>query len=138
MSSSTPIDVGHVQLTIGGMTCASCAARIERRLNKLDGVTATVNYATEKADVRYPSTVSPDDAGAAGPRRGRERRARRRGLHPVAAPTAARLARAHGAGDPAGHGPGAAIHLMAVAIPHPRLPGDHLRRLALPPRRVDQ
>src|SRR5215211_6589751 len=65
MSLSKPIDVGHVQLTIGGMTCASCAARIERRLNKLDGVTATVNYATEKADVRYPSTVSPDDLVAA-------------------------------------------------------------------------
>ena len=61
MSSSTPIDVGQVELTIGGMTCASCAARIERRLNKLDGVTATVNYATEKADVRFPATVSTDE-----------------------------------------------------------------------------
>ena len=40
-----------VQLDIGGMTCASCAARIEKRLNKLDGVTATVNYATEKAKI---------------------------------------------------------------------------------------
>lgn len=39
---------GHVELQIGGMTCASCAARIERKLNKLDGVTASVNYATEK------------------------------------------------------------------------------------------
>ena len=37
--------------SIGGMTCASCAARIEKKLNKLDGVTATVNYATEKAKV---------------------------------------------------------------------------------------
>ena len=34
----------HVELPITGMTCASCAARIERKLNKLDGVTATVNY----------------------------------------------------------------------------------------------
>ena len=41
-----------VQLDIGGMTCASCAARIEKRLNKLDGVTATVNYATEKARIK--------------------------------------------------------------------------------------
>ena len=40
-----------VELSIGGMTCASCAARIEKKLNKLDGVTATVNYATEKAHV---------------------------------------------------------------------------------------
>jgi Cu+-exporting ATPase len=43
----------HVELPITGMTCASCANRIERKLNKLDGVTATVNYATEKAAVDY-------------------------------------------------------------------------------------
>ena len=36
------------------MTCAACAARIEKKLNRLDGVTATVNYATEKASVTYP------------------------------------------------------------------------------------
>ncbi len=40
-----------IDLTIGGMTCASCATRIERKLNRIDGVTATVNYATEKARV---------------------------------------------------------------------------------------
>ncbi|MFF5386898.1 heavy metal translocating P-type ATPase [Streptomyces sp. NPDC013012] len=45
------------ELTIGGMTCASCAARVERRLNRLDGVTATVNYATEKARVEHPSDL---------------------------------------------------------------------------------
>ena len=50
-----------VELAITGMTCASCANRIERKLNKLDGVTATVNYATEKARVSYPGTVSTDD-----------------------------------------------------------------------------
>jgi Cu+-exporting ATPase len=50
-----------VELVIGGMTCASCAARIEKKLNKLDGVTATVNYATEKAKVTYAGTVSPQD-----------------------------------------------------------------------------
>ncbi|MBN6040989.1 cation-translocating P-type ATPase [Amycolatopsis sp. 195334CR] len=44
-------------LTIGGMTCASCAMRIEKKLNKLDGVTATVNYATEKANVTYSGDV---------------------------------------------------------------------------------
>ncbi|KPN48845.1 carbonate dehydratase [Mycobacterium intracellulare subsp. chimaera] len=42
------------------MTCASCAARIEKKLNKIDGVTATVNYATEKASVDYIGEVSPD------------------------------------------------------------------------------
>jgi Cu+-exporting ATPase len=50
-----------VQLSIGGMTCASCAARVEKKLNKLDGVTATVNFATEKAVVSFPGTVTPDD-----------------------------------------------------------------------------
>ena len=43
------------------MTCASCANRIERKLNKLDGVTATVNYATEKAKVTYPGALTPAD-----------------------------------------------------------------------------
>ena len=50
-----------VELTIGGMTCSSCAARVEKKLNKLDGVVATVNYATEKAKVSFPTTVSTDD-----------------------------------------------------------------------------
>ncbi|WP_027929554.1 heavy metal translocating P-type ATPase [Amycolatopsis thermoflava] len=48
-----------IELAIGGMTCASCAMRIERKLNKLDGVTATVNYATEKAKVSYPAGLDP-------------------------------------------------------------------------------
>ncbi|MFC7329155.1 heavy metal translocating P-type ATPase [Marinactinospora rubrisoli] len=52
---------GQVELAIGGMTCASCAARIEKRLNRLEGVTATVNYATEKARVRFPLDVAPED-----------------------------------------------------------------------------
>ncbi|MDT4948908.1 MAG: P-type Cu+ transporter [Pseudonocardiales bacterium] len=46
-----------VELSIGGMTCASCAARIEKKLNRLDGVTASVNYATEKALVQHPDSV---------------------------------------------------------------------------------
>jgi Cu+-exporting ATPase len=50
-----------VELAIGGMTCASCAARIEKKLNKVDGVTASVNFATEKAVVSCPATVSTDD-----------------------------------------------------------------------------
>ncbi|OXM46376.1 heavy metal translocating P-type ATPase [Amycolatopsis alba] len=49
----------EVELAITGMTCASCAMRIERKLNKLDGVTATVNYATEKAKVSYPADIEP-------------------------------------------------------------------------------
>jgi Cu+-exporting ATPase len=50
-----------VELAIGGMTCASCAARIEKKLNRLDGVTATVNYATEKAKVTHDGEVSVAD-----------------------------------------------------------------------------
>ena len=50
-----------VELEITGMTCASCANRIERKLNKLDGVVATVNYATEKAKVTYPERLSAAD-----------------------------------------------------------------------------
>lgn len=51
----------RVELAIGGMTCASCAARIERKLNKLDGVTAAVNYATEKAQVEFPALMQTAD-----------------------------------------------------------------------------
>jgi cation-transporting P-type ATPase A/B/Cu+-exporting ATPase len=46
-----------IELSIGGMTCAACAARVERKLNKLDGVRASVNYATEKASVQASSGV---------------------------------------------------------------------------------
>ncbi|QHE71040.1 heavy metal translocating P-type ATPase [Rhodococcus sp. WAY2] len=56
-----PTADGRVELEIGGMTCASCANRIEKKLNKLDGVTATVNYATEKARVNYVGAVSTED-----------------------------------------------------------------------------
>lgn len=48
-----------VELEIGGMTCASCAMRIEKKLNRIDGVTATVNYATEKAKVTAPAGFDP-------------------------------------------------------------------------------
>ncbi len=51
----------RVELAIGGMTCASCAARIEKKLNRMDGVTASVNYATEKARVEYAGGVAVDD-----------------------------------------------------------------------------
>ena len=52
----------HVELPIAGMTCASCANRIERKLNRLDGVSATVNYVTEKATVEYdPDIARPGD-----------------------------------------------------------------------------
>jgi Cu+-exporting ATPase len=61
-------DVGstHVDLLVTGMTCASCAARIEKRLNRLDAVTATVNYATEKAAIDFDAgKLGPEDLVAA-------------------------------------------------------------------------
>ncbi|GGQ49274.1 heavy metal translocating P-type ATPase [Streptomyces asoensis] len=51
----------EVELLIGGMTCASCAARVEKKLNRMDGVTATVNYATERARVSYPAGTEVAD-----------------------------------------------------------------------------
>ena len=64
MTTTTPDQLDEtrsVELVIGGMTCASCAARIEKKLNKLEGVTATVNYATEKAKVTYAGSLTPED-----------------------------------------------------------------------------
>ncbi|WP_327230369.1 heavy metal translocating P-type ATPase [Streptomyces murinus] len=51
----------EVELLIGGMTCASCAARVEKKLNRMDGVSATVNFATEKAKVSYGTGVEVAD-----------------------------------------------------------------------------
>ncbi|MEZ5262776.1 MAG: heavy metal translocating P-type ATPase [Acidimicrobiales bacterium] len=56
----------HVELAVSGMTCAACAMRIEKKLNRLDGVSATVNYATEKATVDVSgATTAPGDLIAA-------------------------------------------------------------------------
>ena len=55
------VDRREVALPITGMTCASCAARVEKKLNKLEGVEASVNYATETASVTFdPSAVAPE------------------------------------------------------------------------------
>ncbi|MCL8011978.1 cation-translocating P-type ATPase [Streptomyces sp. AS02] len=61
MTTTASDPTTEVELAIGGMTCASCAARIEKKLNRMDGVTATVNYATEKAKVGYGGEVSVQD-----------------------------------------------------------------------------
>ncbi|MFF4903492.1 heavy metal translocating P-type ATPase [Streptomyces sp. NPDC001260] len=61
-ATEAPIaDASEVELQIGGMTCASCAARVEKKLNRMDGVTATVNFATEKAKVTYPAGIQVAD-----------------------------------------------------------------------------
>ncbi len=51
LRSTLDVNAQAVDLDVTGMTCAACASRIERKLNKLDGVTASVNYATERAHV---------------------------------------------------------------------------------------
>ena len=125
--------VERLDLPIEGMTCASCAARIERRLNKLDGVSASVNYATEKAVVEY----DPAQADAAGlvavveeagysarlptaePAPAEEARRRR------PAPPARARVRALAAGARDGDDPGAPVPLLAVA----RAPARDARRL---------
>jgi len=61
LPDTAPAPVSEVEFSIGGMTCASCAARIEKKLNRLDGVTATVNFATEKAKVAYGEGVEVAD-----------------------------------------------------------------------------
>ncbi|MDK3256486.1 heavy metal translocating P-type ATPase [Blastococcus capsensis] len=61
MTTAPAGTTSDVELLIGGMTCASCAARVEKKLNKLDGVTATVNYATEKAKVSFGDGVRTED-----------------------------------------------------------------------------
>ncbi|MEV7018930.1 heavy metal translocating P-type ATPase [Streptomyces sp. NPDC093991] len=60
MATTVP-DTAEVELAIGGMTCASCAARIEKKLNRMDGVEATVNYATEKAKVTFRQDLDVAD-----------------------------------------------------------------------------
>ena len=81
--------MSNVDLPITGMTCASCANRIERKLNKLDGVSATVNYATERAAVEFdPEAVAPEQLVDAVRAAGYD----------------ATLPAAPGAGDPAGDG----------------------------------
>ncbi|WP_166020120.1 cation transporter, partial [Streptomyces chilikensis] len=60
MTTTTP-DTAEVELAIGGMTCASCAARIEKKLNRMEGVSATVNYATERAKVTFRQDLEVAD-----------------------------------------------------------------------------
>jgi len=104
-------------LVIGGMTCASCAARVEKKLNKLDGVTATVNLATETAHVSFPDALTVADLIATVERTG----------YTAALP--ARRAAAPEAGADAGADAGAAVDAGATA--RTRDTGSPRRRLAV-------
>ncbi|WP_410538475.1 heavy metal translocating P-type ATPase [Streptomyces sp. KL2] len=96
-TSGTQAPAAEVELAIGGMTCASCAARVERKLNRMDGVTATVNFATEKARVSYAPGVSVDDLVATVERTG----------YTAQPPPPPAPARPEGGGTGAGAGAGA-------------------------------
>ena len=142
-----------VDLQIGGMTCASCAARIEKKLNRMPGVQASVNYATEKAHVVLPEGTAVDAAiatveatgytatlpippqvsgrsGAAGICRGS------RGG--IAAPPAGHLHGADRSGTGAGDDRPVAVRQLAVAEPDPRRAGRGVGGVAVPPRGLDE
>ena len=129
------------ELPIEGMTCASCATRIEKRLNKLDGVEATVNYATENAAVDFdPLRVSPDRSdrrdrgGRATTRRSRAGRARG-GDEAPAAPRGPRLIVSALLSLPVlllAMIPSAAVRQLAVALAPARDARRALGRLAVP------
>ena len=61
-STTSVAEHEHIDFDVTGMTCAACAARIEKKLNRVDGVMATVNYATERASIAYDSAVAKPTA----------------------------------------------------------------------------
>ena len=141
--------VRAVELAIGGMTCASCAARVEKKLGKLNGVSATVNFATGTARVSLPAVMPAtelisvvEQAGytaalPAPPRRAGRRRGRggrhRRDRH-VAAAAAGVIGAGHPGGG-AGDDPGVAVPELAVGVPGAGFPGGRVGSVAVPPGR---
>jgi Cu+-exporting ATPase len=108
----------RVDLQIAGMTCASCANRIERKLNKLEGVTASVNYATEKATVSHDPAVSREDLVAAVESAG----------YSVVTPAPAHD---HGAHDHGASGDDASTHDMAGMAGHDHGADADLQRVVV-------
>ncbi len=107
-AGGTPDTSGRIELTIGGMTCASCAARVQRKLNRMDGVTAGVNYATERATVEYGAGVAVEDLVATVEAAGY-----------TAAPPAPPAAEEDGDGAPGGRDPlrDRLVTAVALAVP---------------------
>ena len=114
----------HLELPVEGMSCASCAGRIERRLNGLDGVHATVNFATERATVDFdPGRAEPrlilrtiEETGYRAQLPGAEYRARASGDRPAHPRSAGRVGDAVAAGAAAGDGAVAAVRRLAVDL----------------------
>ena len=148
---ATPLSV---ELLLGGMTCGACANRIERTLNKIDGVHAMVNYATEKASVTLDGTATVDDLVAAVERAGYtaeilgmsdeagsdEPADDEAAPDPVVAAQRTRLlvCGAVGARDRHGDGAGAAVHVLAVGVVDARRAGGRVGRVAAALGRVVQ
>ena len=86
MTAANTTDRREVTLAVGGMTCASCAARVEKRLNRIDGVIATVNFATETGHDRLPGQRHHARPGGRGRRNRLHRDAARRRADESAAP----------------------------------------------------
>ena len=132
------------------MTCAGCASRIEKTLNRLDGVNATVNLATEKASVAFdPDVVSADDLlaavesigyGAALPDSARRGRGRRRGRTPpaIVAATADRRRRARRAGAGDVDDPRRAVPELAMGCVRAGHAGGDVGGVPVPPDRVEE
>ena len=139
-----------VELAVGGMTCGSCAARIERRLNLLDGVEASVNYATERAylartggrDIgEIVSAIEAAGYAAAVPAARRIRRARwqPKPPRPVGTGRPADPLRAAGDGrDRAVHDPSRSVQRLAVGGCGTDSPRGHLGCVAAAPGRMAQ
>ena len=146
----------EIQLDIGGMTCASCAARIEKKLNRMDGVTAIGELRDREGQGhRSPSTVTPADLIAQVEATGYTARRPAAAQHARRSASASRTtssddptralrqrllvsARARRPGDRDGDDPGAAVRRLAVAVAHARRAGRHLGRVAVPPGGVDE
>ncbi|MGW8486512.1 heavy metal translocating P-type ATPase [Streptomyces sp. NPDC055886] len=111
-ADSPAADASQAELMIGGMTCASCAARVEKKLNRMDGVTATVNYATEKARVTFGEGLKLGDIVATVEKTGYTAR-------PVAEPPVPAPAPARGATREAARAPAAETSREAAPISAP-------------------
>ena len=151
--ATTTEPVFEVDLQIDGMTCASCAARIEKRLNELEGVEATVNFATEEAKVRATSPVAVDDlvaaveaagyrAHAPRPSDRRDSTARRRTTTTTAWTTLVGVSSCRRSCPlpviALGMFPVPPVRQLAVVVAHTRRPGGDVGCLAVPPGGVGQ
>ena len=134
----------QIDLTIGGMTCASCANRVERKLNKLDGVVATRQLRHREGARQLPRRARPGRArrgGRGGGLHGRAAPPSPAGSRPDRVRPAQPLPGRHGAGRAGGravHGPGAAVPRLGVGRARARRARRRLGRVAAAPRGRDQ